>query len=59
MSIRVQLPRMFAPAEEPTTKIIPCPYPGCTGHLDPAMHGEIVSIWAGHGPEPAPSNRIH
>ena len=29
-----------------------CPYAGCPGKLEPLLTGEIVSVWAGHGPGP-------
>ena len=52
LTVKVQLQRHFAAGQAPSQKVIACPYAGCTGHIDPVIHGEVMGIWQGHGPAP-------
>ena len=52
MSVEIKLPRQFQQRQAPAPHRIGCPREDCDGFLEPAIHGEIVAVWEGHGPNP-------
>ena len=50
MSVRIQLPAQFPSEQAGVPRPIQCPQSGCDGRIEAAIHGQIVAIWAGHGP---------
>ena len=52
MTVQIQLPVSFEHGQPPVSKLIACPRFGCNGYIQPAIHGEILAIWPGHGVKP-------
>ena len=55
MSVEIRLPREFRPRQEPVVHRITCPRQDCDGVLEPVIHGDVVGVWEGHGPNPHPA----